>query len=433
MSDAESSGAEDFLGFDQETIQNAKNRYNRGLEQGSDIEFSDTSDVSDDSDADDDGEVTIGEAPPKQWTKQLTSIKVEAFANVSGPTTILPEASKEIDFFHLLFTPDLYQEIADETNRYAASKIVQSPDPLWRPTNAEEIRAYIAIQIIMAIVYCPDDSLYFTSDELYRATSISERITRDRYRKLNQYFHVCDNTNNPRSGQPGHDKLSHVRPLIDYLKDKFATEYLPHKEVTVDEAMISYTGRLGFKQYMPLKPTKRGVKVWVRADPHNGYVQKFDVYVGKQAGVVETGLGDKVVKDLTRDLFHKYHHVYCDNYFTSVALFDYLLDNDTYACGTVRTNRKGLPDDKAVKLKNQGDSNVSQLGESNMVYSSWQDKRTVNILSTNSDPTAATEVQRRKKDGTVLQPSSGATAKLFGELLRRAVNINASEFRKMGF
>ncbi len=39
----------------------------------------------------------------------------------------------------------------------------------------------------------------------------------------------------------------------------------------------------------------------------------------------------------------------------------------------------------------------------------------------------AAEMILRKKDGTVLQPSSGATAKLFGELLRRAVNINASD------
>jgi hypothetical protein len=47
-------------------------------------------------------------------------------------------------------------------------------------------------------------------------------------------------------------------------------EYNPHREVSIDEAMIGFSGRLGFKQYVPLKPTKRGIKVWVRADPHNG-------------------------------------------------------------------------------------------------------------------------------------------------------------------
>jgi hypothetical protein len=45
--------------------------------------------------------------------------------------------------------------------------------------------------------------------------------------------------------------------------------------------MIGFSGRLGFKQYVPLKPTKRGIKVWVRADPHNGYVGDFQVYTGR--------------------------------------------------------------------------------------------------------------------------------------------------------
>jgi hypothetical protein len=69
-------------------------------------------------------------------------------------------------------------------------------------------------------------------------------------------------------------------------------------ETSIDEAMIAFSGRLGFKQYMPLKPTKWGIKVWIQAYPNNDYVNEF-------------------------------HHVYCDNYFTSVPLFQKLLDNQT--------------------------------------------------------------------------------------------------------
>jgi len=46
------------------------------------------------------------------------------------------------------------------------------------------------------------------------------------------------------------------------------------------------------KQYMPLKPTKRGFKVWVRADAITGYFCDFDIYVGKSDGdLPEVGLG----------------------------------------------------------------------------------------------------------------------------------------------
>ena len=42
---------------------------------------------------------------------------------------------------------------------------------------------------------------------------------------------------------------------------RFAGLYQPHREVAVDEAMIKFTGRSSLKQYMPMKPIKRGIKV----------------------------------------------------------------------------------------------------------------------------------------------------------------------------
>lgn len=145
-------------------------------------------------------------------------------------------------------------------------------------------------------------------------------------------------------------------------------------EASVDEAMVAYTGRLGFKQHIPLKPTKRGIKVWMRADPNNGYFNDFQVYTGKEGNVAEKGLGERVVRDLTREIWGKYHHIYCDNYFTSINLFQDLFDNLTYACGTIRTNRKGIPPAIAkAKLKKQGD--IIQRQKGSMVATAWHDKR----------------------------------------------------------
>ena len=62
--------------------------------------------------------------------------------------------------------------------------------------------------------------------------------------------------------------------------------------------MIGFSGRLGFKQYVPLKPTKRGIKVWVRADPYNGFMNDFQVYTGKERNLPEANLGGRVVLDL---------------------------------------------------------------------------------------------------------------------------------------
>ena len=79
--------------------------------------------------------------------------------------------------------------------------------------------------------------------------------------------------------------------------------------------MVGFKGQVSMKQYLPLKPVKRGIKIWERADSSNGYVCNLQVYTGKQdGGVTEHGLGYSVVRELMEPFLHKYHHVFCDNF-----------------------------------------------------------------------------------------------------------------------
>ena len=75
---------------------------------------------------------------------------------------------------------------------------------------------------------------------------------------------------------------------------------------------------------MPLKPVQRGFKIWIRVDSISAYVSDFSVYTGKEE-TVERDLGGKVAKKLVELLTGHYHHVYFDNYFSSVKLFEHLL------------------------------------------------------------------------------------------------------------
>ena len=122
--------------------------------------------------------------------------------------------------------------------------------------------------------------------------------------------------------QDGHDRLGNVRPLIDHLSTKFAEAYEPHCDISVDEAMIKFQGRSSLKLYMPLKPIKRGIKVWVAADSTSGYFSRFEIYTGKKYNTTEHGLGARVVKTLAADFKGKHHHVYFDNFFTSLKLLE---------------------------------------------------------------------------------------------------------------
>ena len=46
---------------------------------------------------------------------------------------------------------------------------------------------------------------------------------------------------------------------------------------SVDESMIWFKGPLEFHQYIPMKPIKWGVKVWMLTQSKTGYVDNFQI------------------------------------------------------------------------------------------------------------------------------------------------------------
>ena len=63
---------------------------------------------------------------------------------------------------------------------------------------------------------------------------------------------------------------------------QFKLLYQPQREISIDESIISYKGRLSFLQYMPKKPKKWGMKAWVLADAKSAYTWNWDLYAGKE-------------------------------------------------------------------------------------------------------------------------------------------------------
>jgi hypothetical protein len=83
-----------------------------------------------------------------------------------------------------------------------------------------------------------------------------------------------------RREERAYDKMHKVRPLMNIVNDNSMAEYHPHREISIDEAMIAFKGRSSIKQYMPMKPTKRGFKMWSSCDAYNGYVINHRPYLG---------------------------------------------------------------------------------------------------------------------------------------------------------
>ena len=108
-------------------------------------------------------------------------------------------------------------------------------------------------------------------------------MSRNRFDKLLKYFHLNNNANQLPREDVNYDKLFKVRPLLDRVVECCQTELRPERDLSVDEAMIKFKGRLGMKQYMPMKPIKRGIKVWECTEVSSRFVCNFQVYTGEKA------------------------------------------------------------------------------------------------------------------------------------------------------
>ncbi|XP_070573837.1 piggyBac transposable element-derived protein 4-like [Ptychodera flava] len=345
------------------------------------------------------------------WSADLENFDLPNFVVAeSGPNHRLGVGAQPLDYFFLLIPPSFLQLVVDETNRYATqSQRINGADPYWYETKVDEMRAFIAVNILMGIHTLPDVNDYWSTDDRLQVPGIAKVLPKNRYKKLSQYFHINNNELDLPAGDPNRDRMFKVRPLLDLVHFSFAASYVPFRELSIDEAMVKFKGHSYMIQYMPAKPVKWGFKVWMLACPRTGYCLSLDPYTGKKGGqVAQKGLGYSVVWNLSRMYHNMGHILFYDNFFSSVSLALDLQKQGTLCCSTVRTNRLGFPEDlRNVKLRDNA-SEARQFGR--LVTTSWQDKRTVNILSTSSQPEITTI---RRRGGDVSCPKSVIDYKKF--------------------
>ena len=408
------SDSSEFEGFSEGEINSASDdrgprRIGRVRETDSDLEsdFEFDHDVSDIDSDEDFSDGSVSDVPQADFDFYLHDIEesgVFDYVEYVGPRHHLDDSSSVLDFYNLLFEPAFYEIIVTETNQYAEQRQneINARDRYWVPTTVPEMKSFFAINILMGIHQLPEIDSYWSTDDRLGVPGVARVMPKRRFKKLCQYFHLSNNQEMPAHDSPDYDPLFKVRSLINMLSQTFKRRYKPHRELSIDEAMIAFKGRHFMKQYLPAKPTKWGFKVWTLADSHNGYVSSFDMYIGRRKNPGQFGLGYDVVMGLAQPYLYLKHHLYFDNFFTSLKLIQDLEAQQTFACATFRSNMKGMP--QAIRNPGrlvQGGSVKMQLG--NIVANVWHDKRDVRVISSNLNPVDG-EVNRRAPRQTGQRP-----------------------------
>ena len=130
-----------------------------------------------------------------------------------------------------------------------------------------------------------------------RNTIVASLFTRNRSLDVLQYLHLADKNNlNPS------DKFSKVNPLFKMINESCRQNFIPERNVSIDESMVPYYGRHGCKQYIQNKPVKFGYKLWVAATPL-GHAIQFYPYARKDDNYnKDIGPGGSVVMTLMSKL-----------------------------------------------------------------------------------------------------------------------------------
>ncbi|KAK7474848.1 hypothetical protein BaRGS_00033920 [Batillaria attramentaria] len=318
----------------------------------------------------------------------------------------LPENPKPVDFFYLFWDDTMWRRLLVETNRYHDQQVRQkgvAPSaPTWKPITNEEMKTFIGLILMMGIIRLPQRNDYWRiGEDCWLAhTNFNKAMSRNRFNDIWRYLHTQDNM-----APAGEDRLIKLRWFLNRLCDKYQHVYTPGPTYSVDETMVKYKGRLMFRQYMPMKPTKWGIKVWCLAESTTGYVANFQVYTGKEGRAPERGLGHRVVTDMTVPLQGTQAQVYFDNFFTSEKLLTDLANLNIQACGTVRQDRcHDVPPRILPKTKKRPTGVVLErhqfrVGQNDTcTFSHWQDTKPVLVMSNFHDPRAMGQVRRTTRD-----------------------------------
>ncbi|XP_063041039.1 piggyBac transposable element-derived protein 4-like [Engraulis encrasicolus] len=312
-----------------------------------------------------------------------------------------------LDFLSLFLDDAFWNLLTVETNRYA-QQFLASHELLpssrfhgWYDVTVPEMKAFIALHLSMGLVEKHEISDYWGEFETTQTPGFGKVMSRNRFQIILSFLHFTNNDNYIERGQPGYDRIFKVRPIIDIVIPKFSAVYGPRKQLSLDEMTIAFKGRSTLKLYNPNKPDKYGYKVFVLSEAKSGYVLEWSMYTGPNADAHEIGASHLIVRKLMAPHTGKGHEVYMDSYYTSPAIATELASRDTGLCGTVSSQRRGMP--KALRpavlpLRKGDDPVFMQKGK--MLACAWHDTKRLTMLSTVHDNTCTRKRIRTKHSAT---------------------------------
>lgn len=212
---------------------------------------------------------------PHIWNKNAYLPEIFAFDNLMSGVVGLqnyPETCTELYIFQKLFTDEIIDFIVTETNKQYQYIVSHAPPSEqsrlknWLPLSPKEFKMFLAVTMLM--VHNKKIALehYWSTDPL-QSNSIPTYMSKNRYFNILRVLHFSDNTLPPLQG-----RLTKIKDLVDLFRKSFFRNFRPFRKLCIDESLLLFKGQLGFKQFIPSKRSRFGIKTYLLCDCETGYV-----------------------------------------------------------------------------------------------------------------------------------------------------------------
>ncbi|XP_073407944.1 piggyBac transposable element-derived protein 5 isoform X2 [Dendrobates tinctorius] len=337
------------------------------------------------------------------WSSQLHHVLTPSFHQTAGPTHIMPSNSSAIDFFQLLVSDNVINNMVAQTNMYA-NKFQErfGIDHAWTDVTLAEIKAFLGYMISTSTHHC-ESVLSIWSGGFY-SKSISLVMTQSRFEKILKFFHIVAF----RSSQTTHG-LYKIQPFLNSLQNGFDSSFRPSQTQVLHEPLIdedpafiaSCTGR------ELRKKKKRKFSIWVRQCSSTGFISQIFVHLKEGSGTDgldtlknKTQLHSTVAKSLCQNSYGKNYIIFTGPSITSLNLFEEFAKQDIYCCGLLSAHKSdctGLPlsmmSNTEVPLS-RGQDRIKMKGK--MSFICWYNRGHFRFLSNAYSPIQQGVIIKRK-------------------------------------
>lgn len=216
-----------------------------------------------------------------------------------------------LDVFAKFFGDEFMEIITDQSNLYKGQKIHElrkskKLKPYSRILRCDdvivnEIYVFHALVILMGIIKKPSIEMYWSGVNVIETPIFTTCMTLVRFQSILSTLHFSIQ-------EDSFNKITKIRPVIDYLLERIQGIYRPGRNICIDESLMKFHGRLSFKQFNRNKRARFRVKFYETCDSTNRYIYSFKFYVGQDRVNAKSnllGISGQVFIDMLADVAAK--------------------------------------------------------------------------------------------------------------------------------